>query len=172
MLVLGCLGSGVLFIGMLSGPEIARYRETISAIPPYCALWVFAKLVSQHGQLGAIPPPPFLRVSHLESMRSGGAIPSLKRGISAILARYPMKIRQMGVIPPSAILSRKGVARYGGGILHWAAKLACRACLLQKCPRLNPHLILKHYHRGQNDYKTPLYKILLRGNLLSGAQKA
>ena len=40
--------------------------------------------------------------------------PPLKRGISAILARYPMKTRQMGAIPPSAILSRKGIARYGG----------------------------------------------------------
>ena len=70
--------------------------------------------VSQHGQLGAIPPPPFLSVSPLESMRRGGAIPPLKRGISAILARYPMKTRQMGAIPPSAILSRKGIARYGG----------------------------------------------------------
>ena len=38
----------------------------------------------------------------------------LKRGISAILARYPMKTRQLGAIPPSAILSRKGIARYGG----------------------------------------------------------
>ena len=37
-------------------------------------------LVSQHGQLGAIPPPPFLSASPLESMRSGGAIPSLKKG--------------------------------------------------------------------------------------------
>ena len=33
-----------------------------------------------------------------------------------------MKTRQMGAIPPSAILSRKGIARYGGGISHWAAK--------------------------------------------------
>ena len=72
---------------------------------------------------GATPPPPFLSVSPLESMRSGGAIPALKRGISAILARYPMKTRQMGAIPPSAILSRKGIARYGGGISHWAAKV-------------------------------------------------
>ena len=32
-------------------------------------------LASQHGQLGAIPPPPFLSMSPLESMRSGGAIP-------------------------------------------------------------------------------------------------
>ena len=72
-------------------------------------------LVSQHGQLGAIPPPPFLRVSCLESMRSGGAIPPPhKGGISAIPARYPMKTRKTRAIPPSAILSRKGIARYGG----------------------------------------------------------
>ena len=71
-------------------------------------------LASQHGQSGAIPLPPFLSVSPLESMQSGGAIPPLKRGISAIPARYPMKTRQMGAIPPSAILSRKGIARYGG----------------------------------------------------------
>ena len=32
-------------------------------------------LVSQHGELGAIPPPPFLRVSPLKSMRIGCAIP-------------------------------------------------------------------------------------------------
>ena len=31
--------------------------------------------VSRHGQLGAIPPSPFLSVSPLESMGSGGAIP-------------------------------------------------------------------------------------------------
>ena len=30
----------------------------------------------------------------------------------------------MGAMPPSAILSRKGIARYGGGISHWAAKEA------------------------------------------------
>ena len=40
--------------------------------------------------------------------------PPSKRGISAILARYPVKTSQMGAIPPSAILSRKGIARYGG----------------------------------------------------------
>ena len=73
-------------------------------------------LVSQHGQLDAIPPPPFLSVSPLESMQSGGAIPPPrhKRGISAILARYHKKTRQMDAMPPSAILSRKGIARYGG----------------------------------------------------------
>ena len=94
----------------------------IRLVAPYCAiprdylsdtplLRAMGFLVSQHGQLGAIPPPPFLSVSPLEYMRSRGAIPSLKRGISAILRRYPMKTRQMGAIPPCAILSRKGIAR-------------------------------------------------------------
>ena len=35
--------------------------------------------------------------------------PPKKTGISAIPARY-----HMGAIPPSAILPRKGIARYGG----------------------------------------------------------
>ena len=97
----------------------------VNLVAPYCAiprdylsdtplLRATGFLVSQHDQFGAIPPSPFLSVSPLESMRSGGAIPPLKRGISAILARYPMKTRQTGAIPPSAILSRKGIARYGG----------------------------------------------------------
>ena len=48
--------------------------------------------------------------------------PPHKRGISAILARYPMQTRQKSAIPPSAILSRKGIASIWGGISHWAAK--------------------------------------------------
>ena len=107
----------------LGGPvlrDTARLSQGHPPIAPYMGF-----LVSQYGQLGAIPPRPFLSVCPLESMRSGGAIPPPpppKRGISAILVRHPMKRRQMGAIPPSAILSRKGIARYGGGISHWAAK--------------------------------------------------
>ena len=93
-------------------PYCAIPRDYLSDTP---LLRAMGFSVSQHGQLGAIPPPPFLSVSPLEYMRSRGAIPPpLKRGISAILARYPLKTRQMGAIPPSAILSRKGIARYGG----------------------------------------------------------
>ena len=92
-------------------PYCAIPRDYLSDTPLLRAMGI---LVSQHGQLGAIPPPPFLRVSPSESMPSGGAIPPLKRGISAILSRYRLKTRQMGAIPPSAILSRKGIARYGG----------------------------------------------------------
>ena len=106
-------------------PRWQRERCDRGLVAPYCAiprdylsdtplLRAMGFLLSQHDQVGAIPPPPFVSVSPLESMRSGGAIPPLKRGISAILTRYRMKTRQMGAIPPSAILSRKGIARYGG----------------------------------------------------------
>ena len=94
----------------------------IRLVAPYCAiprdylsdtplLHAMGFLVSQHGQLGAMSPP-FLSVSRVESMRSVGAkYPPPQRGISVILARYPVKTRRMGAIPPSAILSRKGIVR-------------------------------------------------------------
>ena len=93
-------------------PYCAIPRDYLSDTP---LLRAMGFLGSQHGQLGAIPPPPFLSISPVESIRKAEARdPPQKRGISAILARYPMKTRQMGAIPPSAILSRKGIARYGG----------------------------------------------------------
>ena len=96
-------------ISQLSGP-VLRERNYLNDTP---LLRTMGFLVSQHGQLGAIPPPLFLSVSPLESMRSKRCdSPPLKKGISAILARQPMKTRQMGAIPPSAI--RKGIALMGG----------------------------------------------------------
>ena len=87
----------------LSGPVLRdTARLYLSDAPLLRAMGFF---VSQHGQLGAILPPPLLSVSPLESMRSGGAIPPHKRGISAILARYPMKQGKTRAIPPSAIVS-------------------------------------------------------------------
>ena len=63
----------------------------------------------------------------------------LKRGILAILARYPMKTRQTLVILPSAMLSRKGIGipycATWGGISHWAAKSRSMWCSYV-CPSL------------------------------------
>ena len=96
----------------LVAPYCAIPRDYLSDTPLLRAMGL---LVSQRGQLGAIPPPPFLSVSTLESMQNGGAIPpTLKRGISAIPARYPMKQGKWERYPPSAIPSRKVIARYGG----------------------------------------------------------
>ena len=98
--------------GTLVAPYCAIPRDYLSDTP---LLRAMGFLVSQHGQLGAIPPPPFSERFPLgEHAKWRCDTPPLKRGISAILARYPMKTRQMGAIPPSAILSRKGIARYGG----------------------------------------------------------
>ena len=103
----------------LVAPYRAIPRDYLSDTPLLPAMGF---LVSQHGQLGATPPPSFLSVSPLESMRSGGAIPPLKRGISAILARYPTKTRQTGAIHLCDTIS-KGYCAIWGGISHWAAKL-------------------------------------------------
>ena len=59
-------------MAILVAPYCAIPRDYLSDTPLLRAMGV---LVSRHGQLGAIPPPPFLSVSLLESMRSGGAIP-------------------------------------------------------------------------------------------------
>ena len=96
---------------------VTRYCETISATAPIAR---YGFLVSQHDRLGAIPPPPFLRVSPLESMRSGGAKPPHKRGISAILVQYLMKTMQNGCDTLCDTTSRYCVI--WGDILHWASK--------------------------------------------------
>ena len=96
----------------LSGPVL---RDTARLSQRRPLLRAMGFLVSQHGQLGAIPPPPFLSVSPLESMRSGGVIPPPpQKGYLSDTCAIPYENRQMGAIPPSAILSRKGIARYGG----------------------------------------------------------
>ena len=61
----------------LVAPYCAIPRDYLSDTP---LLRAMGFLVSQHGQWGAIPPPPFLSVSPLESMRSGGAIPPPQKG--------------------------------------------------------------------------------------------
>ena len=88
-------------------PYRAIPRDYLSDTPLFRAMGF---LVSQHGQLGVIPPPPFLSVFPLgEHSRSGGAIPP---HTCAIL--YENKAKSVRYPPPPAILSRKGIARYGG----------------------------------------------------------
>ena len=67
-------------LALLVAPYCAILRDYLSDTPLLRAMGFF---VSQHGQLGAIPPPPFLSISPVESIRSGGAMPPPpKRGIS------------------------------------------------------------------------------------------
>ena len=122
----------------LVAPYCAIPRDYLSDTPPSLRAMGFS--VSQHGQLGAIPPSPFLIVSPSgEHAKLRCDTPPLKRGISAILARYPMKTRQMGAIPRSAILSRKGIARYGG-VSRTGPLSARTAPIIQISPPQNPPL--------------------------------
>ena len=103
----------------LSGPVLRDTARLSQRYPPIARYGVFG--VSTW-PIGCDTPSPFLSVSPLESMQSGGAIPPLERGISAILARYPLKTRQMGAIPPLCDTISKGYCAIWWGISHWAAK--------------------------------------------------
>ena len=125
----------------LSGPVLRDTARLSQRYPP--SLLAMGFLVSQHGQLGAIPPPPFLSVSPLGEHAKWrcDTPPPPTRGISAILARYPVKTRRMVAIPPSAILARKGIARYGGGYLAFKREGFSEGFLeggVQKVPRTPP----------------------------------
>ena len=78
--------------------------------------------VSQHGQLGAIPPPLFLSVSPLESMRSGGAIPPPQKGYLSDTCAIPYENKANGCDTPLCDTISKGYCAIWGGISHWAAK--------------------------------------------------
>ena len=95
----------------LVAPYCAIPRDYLSDTP---LLRAMGFLVSQDGQLGAIPPPSFLSVSPLESMRSGGAIPPSQKGYLSDTCAIPYENKANGCDTPSAMLSRKGIARYGG----------------------------------------------------------
>ena len=96
----------------LSGPVLRDTARLSQRYPPIARYGVFG--VSTW-PIGCDTPSPFSERFPLgEHAKWRCDSPPFKRGISAILARYPIKTIQMGAIPPSAILSRKGIARYGG----------------------------------------------------------
>ena len=134
----------------LSGPVLRDTARLSQRYPPIARYGVF---VASTWSIGCDTPSPFSEHFRLESMRSGGAIPPLKRGISAILARYPMKTRQMGAIPPSAILSRKRIARYGGvsrtGPLRWGGLLTLKEAE-HSCPNFKVFFLDTPTNEGQN----------------------
>ena len=80
-------------------------------------------LVSQHGQLGAIPPPPLLSVSPVESIQSGGVIPPPpQKGYLSDTGVIPYKNKANGCDTPLCDTISKRYCAIGGGISHWAAK--------------------------------------------------
>ena len=70
----------IVLILKLSGPVLRDTARLSLRYPPIARYGVFG--VSTW-PIGCNTPSPFLSFSPLESMQSGGAIPSQKRGISA-----------------------------------------------------------------------------------------
>ena len=87
----------------LVAPYCAIPRDYLSDAP---LLRTMGVLVSQHDQFGAIPPCPFLSLSSLERMRSGGAIPPP-------LARYHMRTRHSGSDALCDAISKRYCAIWG-----------------------------------------------------------
>ena len=103
----------------LSGPILRVTARLSQRYPPYCALWGFWCL--NMANRVRYPLPLFLSVSfplgEHAKWRCDTPPPPTKGYLSDTCA-IPYETRQNA----SAILSRKGIARYGRGILHWAAK--------------------------------------------------
>ena len=130
----------LLFWGQtLVAPYCAIPRDYLSDTPLLCALvfFFFFKLVSQHGQLGAIPPPPFLTVFPLEMMRSGGAItpPPPQKGYLSDIGAIPYENKANGACdtPLCDTISKAYECAIWGGISHWAARGQTRflECLVE-----------------------------------------
>ena len=102
----------------LSGPVSRDTARLSQRYPP--SLRAMGFLVSQHGQLGAIPPPPFLSVSPLESMRSAIHTPQ-KRYLSDTWA-IPYENKENACDTPLCDTISKGYCAIWGGISPWAAK--------------------------------------------------
>ena len=107
-------GRNALQVASLSGPVLRDTARLSQRYPPIARYGVFG--VSTW-PIGCDNPSPFSDCFPLEDdakWRCDTPPPPHRRGVSAILARYPLQTRQMRAIPPSATLSRKGIGRYGG----------------------------------------------------------
>ena len=110
-------------------PSVAPYcaipRDYLSDTPLLRAMGFLASL---HGQLGAIPPPPFLSISSLETMQGGGAIPHPPKGYLSDTCAIPYESKANGcdcsIIPPLRYYLERVLRDRGGGISHWATKFS------------------------------------------------
>ena len=91
----------------LSGPVLRDTARLSQRYPPIARYGVFGVPT---WPFGCDTPSPFLSVSPLGEHAKWrcDTPPPLKRGISAILARHPMKTMQMGAIPPLCDTISKG----------------------------------------------------------------
>ena len=128
--------SSLLRNSTLVAPYCAIPRDYLSDTP---LLRAMGFLVSQHGQLGAIPPPPFLSVSRACEVEV--RYPPLKRGryLSDTCA-IPYKNKANGCDTPLCDTISKGYCAIGGGISHWATKNSTLEIVFRPFPRNFPRI--------------------------------
>ena len=99
------------FQGHSSGPVSRATAGLSQRYPPIARYGVFG--VSTW-PIVCDTPSPFLSASPLKSMRSRGAIPPPSKGYLSDTCARPYENKENACDTPSAIPSRKGIARYGG----------------------------------------------------------
>ena len=103
--------SSFLLLLLLSGPVLRDTARLSQRYPPIARYGVFG--VSTWPS-GCDTPSPFSESFPLEGMRSGGAIIPHKKGHLSDTCAIPHENKAKGCDTPSALLSRRGIAQYGG----------------------------------------------------------
>ena len=107
-------------IPTLVAPYCAIPRDYLSDTP---LLRAMGFLVSQRGQLGAIPPPPFLSVSPLGEHAKWRCDTPPQKGYLSDTCAIPYEHKANGCDTPLCDTISKGYCAIWGGISHWAAKI-------------------------------------------------
>ena len=103
----------------LVAPYCAIPRDYLSDTP---LLRAMGFLASQHGQLGAIPPPLFLSDSPLGEHAKWRCDTPPQKGYLSDTGAIPYENKANGCDTPLCDTISKGYCAIGGGISHWAAK--------------------------------------------------
>ena len=116
--ILGGFGVFLLKFGgnsSLMAPYCVIPRDYLSDTPLLRAMGFWG---SQHAQLGAIAPPPFLSVSPLKHMRSRGAIPPPppQKGYLSDTSALPYENKANGCDTPLCDTTSKGCCAISGGV--------------------------------------------------------
>ena len=111
-------------------PYCAIPRDYLSDTPLLRAMGL---LVSQHGQLGAIPPPPFSQRFPLgEHAKWRCDTPPPQKGYLSDTGAIPYENRANGCDTPLCDTISKGYCAIWGGISNWAAKFEPLFCGSEK----------------------------------------
>ena len=124
--------------GSLITPLVAPYcvipRDYLSETPLLRAMGL---LVSQHGQLGTIPPPPspFSERFPWRACEAEVRYPPPQKGYLSDTCVIPYENKANGCDTPLCDTISKGYCAIWGGISHWAAKITPHPTQIsQHCP--------------------------------------